>query len=83
MHQAADGCRLRAKVEGVLDGVGIILKSPIEHRADHEQGRLIRLLSAWQTQACPRHAMLPSGRFVPQRVRAPQPQLPRELSVGV
>lgn len=53
-----------------LDGVGIILKSPLEQRADHAQGRLVRLLEDWQTEVYPLHAVLPSGRFVPQRVRA-------------
>ena len=33
-------------------------------------GRLVRLLADWQTEVYPLHAILPSGRFVPNRVRA-------------
>ena len=53
-----------------LAGAGILLKSPVEQREDLAEGRLIRLLADWQTEAYPLHALLPSGRFVPRRVRA-------------
>jgi len=32
-------------------------------------GRLIRLLTQWQIESYPLHAILPSGRLVPVRVR--------------
>jgi DNA-binding transcriptional LysR family regulator len=53
-----------------LSGAGILLKSPIEQRAEMADGRLVRLLADWQTEVYPLHAILPSGRFVPNRVRA-------------
>ncbi len=33
-------------------------------------GELVRLLPDWETEPYPLHALLPSGRFVPGRVRA-------------
>ena len=51
-------------------GAGILLKSPIESRQELVDGRLVRLLSDWQLDGYPVHAILPSGRFVPMRVRA-------------
>jgi DNA-binding transcriptional LysR family regulator len=56
--------------EWALAGAGIILKSGIDQRRDLERGALVRLLTDWQTEPYPLHALLPSGRFVPQRVRA-------------
>ncbi len=53
-----------------LAGAGILLKSPIEQRQDMAEGRLVRLLADWQTERYPLNALLPSGRFVPARVRA-------------
>jgi DNA-binding transcriptional LysR family regulator len=38
-------------------------------RDDIRQGRLVRLLPEWDTEPYPLHALLPSGRFVPARVR--------------
>src|SRR5690606_32444398 len=53
-----------------LAGAGILLKSPIEQRQDMAEGRLVRLLADWQTERYPLNALLPSGRFIPARVRA-------------
>lgn len=53
-----------------IAGAGILLKSPIEQRQEMADGRLIRLLPEWQIESYPLHAILPSGRFVPVRVRA-------------
>lgn len=53
-----------------LAGAGILLKSPVEQRQEMADGRLVRLLSDWRTESYPLHALLPSGRFVPARVRA-------------
>lgn len=53
-----------------LAGAGILLKSPIEQRQDMAEGRLVRLLADWQTECYPLNALLPSGRFIPARVRA-------------
>lgn len=50
-------------------GAGILLKSPIEMRQEMADGRLIRLLSDWQLDRYPLNAILPSGRFIPVRVR--------------
>lgn len=56
--------------EWALAGRGVILKSAIDQRADLERGALVPLLTEWQTEPYPLHALLPSGRFVPARVRA-------------
>ena len=56
--------------EWALAGAGVILKSGIDQRRDLERGALVPLLTEWQTEPYPLHALLPSGRFVPNRVRA-------------
>jgi DNA-binding transcriptional LysR family regulator len=37
--------------------------------AELAQGTLVRLLRDWETEPYPLHAVLPSGRFAPNRVR--------------
>lgn len=56
--------------EWALAGVGILLKSSIDLQHDLHNGLLHPLLTDWQTEPYPLHALLPSGRFVPNRVRA-------------
>jgi DNA-binding transcriptional LysR family regulator len=56
--------------EWAIAGAGIILKSEIDQRRDLESGALVPLLTDWATEPYPLHALLPSGRFVPSRVRA-------------
>ncbi|KQM78179.1 LysR family transcriptional regulator [Xylophilus sp. Leaf220] len=56
--------------EWAVAGHGVVLKSAIDVQADIAAGRLVPLLPDWQTEAYPLHALLPSGRFVPARVRA-------------
>jgi DNA-binding transcriptional LysR family regulator len=51
-------------------GMGVLLKSAVDVRADLANGQLQRLLPDWETEPYPLHALLPSGRFVPTRVRA-------------
>ncbi len=53
-----------------LAGYGITFKSELDMREDIAQGALVHLLPDWNTDAYPLHALLPSGRFVPARVRA-------------
>ncbi|HEY8353885.1 MAG TPA: LysR family transcriptional regulator [Methylophilaceae bacterium] len=53
-----------------LAGAGILLKTPIEQRKEMAEGRLVRLLPEWKVDSYPLHAIMPSGRFVPARVRA-------------
>ena len=53
-----------------LAGAGITFKSELDVRQDEASGLLVRLLPEWDTEPYPLHALLPSGRFVPQRVRA-------------
>jgi DNA-binding transcriptional LysR family regulator len=55
--------------EWAVAGHGISLKSALDVRDDIRQGRLVRLLPEWDTEPYPLHALLPSGRFVPARVR--------------
>jgi DNA-binding transcriptional LysR family regulator len=56
--------------EWALASFGILLKTEIEQRRDIESGALVRLLADWQTEPYPLNALLPSGRFMPGRVRA-------------
>jgi len=56
--------------EWAVKGAGILFKTEIEQRHDLRHGNLIPLLTAWETDPYPLHALLPSGRFVPNRVRA-------------
>ena len=56
--------------EWALAGRGVILKSEIDQRRDLASGALVPLLTDWQTEPYPLHAVLPSGRFIPHRVRA-------------
>ena len=53
-----------------LAGRGITFKSELDLRADVARGELVELLPEWDTEPYPLHALLPSGRFVPARVRA-------------
>ena len=53
-----------------LAGHGITLRSDIDLRADLASGALRRVLADWDTEPYPLHAIMPSARFVPQRVRA-------------
>ena len=55
--------------EWALAGRGVILKSEIDQRRDLASGALVPLLTDWQTEPYPLHAVLPSGRFIPHRVR--------------
>lgn len=55
--------------EWAVAGAGIILKTGIEQQRDLLSGALVQLLSEWETEPYPLHALLPSGRFVPTRVR--------------
>jgi len=56
--------------EWAVSGAGIIFMTEIEQRRDLQSGNLVRLLTEWETEPYPLHALLPSGRFVPNRVRA-------------
>lgn len=53
-----------------LAGVGVTFKSELDVQRDEASGALVRLLPEWDTEPYPLHALLPSGRFVPARVRA-------------
>ncbi|MBI1772457.1 MAG: LysR family transcriptional regulator [Burkholderiales bacterium] len=53
-----------------IAGAGIIFKSLIDVRQELADGSLVALLTDWETEAYPLHALLPSGRFIPNRVRA-------------
>ena len=52
-----------------IAGAGLIYKTEIDVRSDLAAGALIRLLPDWETEAYPLYALLPSARFVPNRVR--------------
>lgn len=54
----------------VIAGAGIIFKSLIDVRQELADGSLVALLTDWETEVYPLHALLASGRFIPNRVRA-------------
>ncbi|MFY0576737.1 substrate binding domain-containing protein [Cystobacter fuscus] len=56
--------------EWAIAGAGLLFKTELDVRHDLERGALVRLLSDWRTEPYPLHAVIPSGRFVPARVRA-------------
>ncbi|MFL6627519.1 MAG: LysR family transcriptional regulator [Vitreoscilla sp.] len=68
--------------EWAIAGRGIILKSEIDQRRDLASGALVALLADWRTEPYPLHALLPSGRFVPNRVRALVDFLVERFSAG-
>jgi len=68
--------------EWALAGRGIILKSEIDVGRDVASGALLPLLTEWRTEPYPLHALLPSGRFVPNRVRALVDFLVERFSAG-
>ncbi|GAB2895014.1 LysR family transcriptional regulator [Paralcaligenes sp. KSB-10] len=51
-------------------GYGILFKTRLELEDELSDGELIPLLTEWNTEIYPLHALLPSARFVPARVRA-------------
>lgn len=53
-----------------LEGVGIAFKSLFDVIEDLEEGRLIHVLPVWRGAPMPIHAVFPSRRFLPARVRA-------------
>ena len=53
-----------------LRGEGVAYKADVDVAADLRAGRLVRLLAEYEGEAVPISALMPSGRFVPARVRA-------------
>ena len=51
-------------------GHGLVFKAEVGLGDELRSGALVRVLPEWQGEAYPLHAVLPSRRFVPQRVRA-------------
>jgi DNA-binding transcriptional LysR family regulator len=66
-----DGQSIEVHVSGnrSVDDAGILLKTPVEMRHEMRDGRLVRLLADWQLDHYPLNVILPSGRFIPVRVR--------------
>ena len=82
-ERATDGEAVSVAVEGersvddgaiahewALAGGGIVYKSAIDVRANLRAGALVALMPDWLGQRYALHAVLPSNRFVPARVRA-------------
>ncbi|XAH23633.1 LysR family transcriptional regulator [Xylophilus sp. GW821-FHT01B05] len=63
-------------------GHGVLCKSRLDVAADLRSGRLLELLPDWQTEPYPLNAVLPSGRFVPARVRAVVDFLAERFAAG-
>ena len=55
--------------EWAAAGAGIILMTELEQKQHLLSGALVPLLTEWQTEPYPLHALLPSGRFLPNRIR--------------
>ncbi|MDI4632440.1 LysR family transcriptional regulator [Pelomonas sp. V22] len=53
-----------------LDGLGVIYKSELDVRDSLKSGALVNLFPDWVGDRLPVHAVMPSQRFMPQRVRA-------------
>lgn len=61
-----DGALVR---EWALKGLGIAYKTSIDVAEDIRHNRLIPLFRDFSGECVPIHAILPSGRYIPQRVR--------------
>ena len=53
-----------------VSGEGVAYKAGVDVAADLRAGRLVRLLAQYEGETLPISAVMPSGRFVPARVRA-------------
>jgi len=53
-----------------LQGQGLIYKSELDVRRALIDGQLVQVLPGWLGDELPLHAVMPSQRFLPQRVRA-------------
>ncbi|MFZ6735655.1 hypothetical protein ACO0LG_27295 [Undibacterium sp. Ji42W] len=58
-----------ARMRAIADA-RIIFKSLIDVRQELADGRLVALLTDWETEAYWQHALLPNKRFIPNRARA-------------
>lgn len=65
-RRAWDGALVR---QWALQGLGIATKARLDVLDDLRAGRLIPLLTDWQGEDFPLHAILPTGRHLPLRVR--------------
>lgn len=64
---AHDGALVR---QWVLQGLGMATKARLDVLDDLRSGRLVELLPDWSGEHFPLHALLPTGRLMPLRVRA-------------
>jgi DNA-binding transcriptional LysR family regulator len=64
---SGDGALVRA---WALEGAGIAYKARVDVDLDVRAGRLVQLLPDWQGESVPVNAVLPSGRYMPARVRS-------------
>jgi len=82
-QQSEDGAVLAVPVQGrrstddgeiahgwALAGLGVVYKSELDVRTSLAQGLLVDLFPDWMGDRLPLHAVMPSQRFMPQRVRA-------------
>jgi DNA-binding transcriptional LysR family regulator len=63
-----------------LEGHGLTYKSELDLRDSLASGALIEVLPDWVGRPMPLHALMPSQRFLPQRVRALVEHLAAQLS---
>jgi len=63
-----------------LAGAGLVCKSELDMVHDLAAGRLVRVMHDWHGEHYPLNAVLPSNRFVPQRVRALVDHLARSFA---
>lgn len=65
-RRADDGALVR---EWAVQGLGIAQKARLDVLADLRAGRLVELMPQWQGQRYPLHAIVPTQRHLPLRVR--------------
>lgn len=65
-RRASDGALVR---QWAVQGLGIVHKARLDVLADLRAGRLVTVLPEWQRDAFPLHAIVPTQRHLPLRVR--------------
>lgn len=65
-----------------LQGLGLAYKSELDVRRSLADGKLVQVLQDWQGDGGPLHAVMPSQRFLPRRVRALVEHLALDLAGG-
>ncbi|MBU0602294.1 MAG: LysR family transcriptional regulator [Gammaproteobacteria bacterium] len=76
-RRAHDGALVR---QWALSGLGIATKARLDVEDDLRAGHLLPLLTDWQGERFPLHAVIPAGRYLPLRVRRLMDHLVQQFS---